>query len=73
MAVTNYEKRDNSVYGGPTTSGKVQTGFGNGTPVGDADMEDDVAQPIGSQYTDLDDGKIYTKTASATWTDSSAA
>lgn len=64
MAVTNYKDRDNSIYNGPANSGKVRTGFGNGTPVADAVFTDDANYPVGSQYTDLDDGTIYTKSAS---------
>ena len=72
MAVTNYIDRDNGLFSGPKSSGKIRTGFGNGTPVADAVFTDDEAFPIGSQYTDLDDGAIFTKvTAGDNWTENS--
>lgn len=72
MAVTNYKE----VFTFPQNGGnppKPRKGFGNGTPILDPIFEDDTQYPIGSEYTDLDDGKIYTKTSAATWVDSSAA
>ena len=69
---TNVTQRDVSIYAGPTGR-KVKTAFGNGVPAGDINLDDDVKYPIGSQYTDLDTAKIWTKTAAATWSDSSAA
>lgn len=72
MAVTNYRETNNYLQNGGL-EGKVKDGFGNGTPVGDAVHEDDAKFPIGSRYTDLSSGKIYTKTAASTWTDSSIA
>ena len=69
---TDVTQRDVSIYAGPTGR-KVTTSFGQGVPARDVNLDDDVKNPIGSQYTDLATGKIWTKTAAATWTDSSAA
>ena len=69
---TNVKQRDNSIYKGDVPI-KVRTAYGTGVPAGDAELDSDTHYPVGSQYTDLATGKIWTKTASATWTDSSAA
>lgn len=61
MAVTNLVDRDNSIYNGGRQ--KVRTAYGNGKPAADAQMTDDSRFPIGSQYTDLDDAEVFTKTA----------
>ena len=72
MAVTNLKFKNVTTLSGPSGV-KVTSSFGNGTPVADAVMENDTQFPIGCDYTDLSTSKIYTKTAAATWTDSSAA
>lgn len=63
MAVSNYIETNNYPQNGGRGF-KVKDGFGNGSPVADPIFEDDIKYPVGSRYTDLDDGTIYTKTAS---------
>ena len=66
MAVDNYKEYSPTLYNGG--SAKLKDGCGNNTPVADPVFEDDKNYPVGSRYTDLNDGTIYIKTASETWT-----
>lgn len=72
ITVTNYIDTVQTVLAGPTGI-KVRIGFGNGVPTSDDVLVLDKLYPIGSQYTDLDDGVIYSKTSAATWVNSSTA
>lgn len=63
LAVTNLRHR--------THPGKVVLSkdmVGTGIPAGDTTLANNTEYPVGSTYTNLTTGKLYTKTAPGTWT-----
>lgn len=72
MAVTELKYKNYTVFNNGQNVKPVSM-YGKGSPIGDTELAKDGKYPVGSDYTDIDNGNNYVKYKAGTWTSSSEA